>query len=147
MRRPCNRRAQEKLAADRAAILALCDGTRSTADIAVLVDRCPGDVWADVQALRRQGHKAPLRQHLARIGDGRAVYRHFGADGRLLYVGCTGNPVQRTALHASQTPWFRQIVRIEIEWFETGAEAIAAELEAIRTENPPFNVAGKTRAA
>lgn len=101
------RRSPEKLAADRAAILALCDGRNTIKDIAAATGVDRYGVWADVTALRRAGHSAPVVIRPASLDNGGAVYRHFDADGGLLYVGRTANPLQRTALHAS-TPGSRR---------------------------------------
>lgn len=139
-RPPRRLRSSEQIAADRAAILPLCDGTLTVKEIAADLGRYPGDVWGDVIALRRDGHEAPVR--VPALKGEVAVYRQFAADGRLLYVGCTSNPLRRMEVHASKSRWFREIARIEIEWFDSGDEALAAELEAIRTEGPVHNVRG-----
>jgi hypothetical protein len=55
-----------------------------------------------------------------------ALYRHFDADGRLLYVGIS----------------MQDIATVRIEWFYSRKEALQAELRAITTENPAHNLAG-----
>lgn len=70
-----------------------------------------------------------------------ALYRHFSADGRLLYVGISLNTVQRTAQHRNGAHWFRDIARIDIEWLPERASALASEAVAIATENPLWNLA------
>lgn len=67
-----------------------------------------------------------------------ALYRHFAADGRLLYVGITRSAAARLAQHAN-SEWDRQIARIEVETLPTRQEAEAAERAAIRAECPAFN--------
>lgn len=145
---PAKRRTPEKLRTDREAIRSLCDGSRTVLDIARVTGRGHGDVYADVQAIRRLGHNLDLRLTLPwRNSQPAAVYRQFSAAGKLLYVGSSCDPLRRTSIHQSQTPWFREVTAITIEWLPTGEAALAAELEAIRTENPVHNVARKRRAS
>jgi len=68
-----------------------------------------------------------------------ALYRHYDADGRLLYVGVSGNPVQRLKQHRYSNAWIRLSVRMHIEWFSNSAEAAIAELHAINNEKPLHN--------
>ena len=70
-----------------------------------------------------------------------ALYRHFDADGQLLYVGISVNALIRLSQHR-HAPWFRTIARVEIEWHPTREAAEAAELAAIRMEGPVWNKAG-----
>lgn len=147
-KRTVNKRPPEVREADRAAVLQLCDGKRTIDEIksALGRSRWSQDVYADVLALRRMGHAAPVNVVPRAMRDGGGVvYRHFAADGTLLYVGCSANPLHRTAIHASQSPWFRQIARIEIAHFDSGHDAAAAEAHAIRTENPIHNVQGRPK--
>lgn len=67
------------------------------------------------------------------------VYRHFDATGGLLYVGVSLSSVNRLSQHR-KSPWFNRITTQKVEHFPTRADALAAETEAIRTENPQFNV-------
>jgi hypothetical protein len=69
------------------------------------------------------------------------LYRHFDADGRLLYVGIAMNPLARLAQHRyGRAPWFDQIQRIEISRFRNRLEAVRAERRAIKEEAPLFNI-------
>jgi hypothetical protein len=68
------------------------------------------------------------------------LYRHFAADGRLLYVGISVNVIWRIGTHQERSHWFRSISRIEIEHFDSRDAALAAEKTAIRAEKPLFNV-------
>jgi hypothetical protein len=68
-----------------------------------------------------------------------ALYRHFNKEGRLLYVGVSLTAIKRLVEHRNGCAWYRQIARIEVEWFDTRDEALAAEAEAIRTEKPRYN--------
>ena len=67
-----------------------------------------------------------------------AVYRQYAADGTLLYVGVSANPLRRMSEHNSKSG--RRPVRIDLEWFDSLAEALAAERKAIKTEAPRDNV-------
>jgi hypothetical protein len=70
-----------------------------------------------------------------------ALYRHWDADGELLYVGISLSAVGRLAQHRASAPWFVDIANVTIEWFDTRAEAQAAEIEAITLEHPLHNKA------
>lgn len=71
------------------------------------------------------------------------VYRAYDEFERLLYVGMSTNIVGRISKHRHQKPWWREpVVAITEEWFDTRAEALAAEAVAIRNEDPIYNVAG-----
>lgn len=141
-----NRRSRAEVAADRAAILAAADGTRTTRQIVAAIGgrRGDGEVYADIVALRRQGHRVPIRPR-GQFPYGAFVYRHFDADGRLLYIGCTCDPVVRIALHRAQSRWYEQIARIEMVRYPDPTLAIEAEADAIRVERPPYNTTGKPR--
>jgi predicted DNA-binding transcriptional regulator AlpA len=67
------------------------------------------------------------------------LYRHWSADGELLYVGVSLSVLQRAAHHKHCSPWFREIARIDIEWFPTRGEALRAERSAIWREKPRHN--------
>lgn len=67
------------------------------------------------------------------------LYRFFGADNQLLYVGITYNPFTRFSQHKQQKPW-SDIKRIDLENFPTRQEAEAAEKLAIQTEHPEWNI-------
>ncbi len=68
-----------------------------------------------------------------------ALYRHFDAEGRLLYVGVSKNAAARFSQHADK-PWFDEIANMTVERFPTRAEAEAAERAAIRAESPIHNI-------
>ncbi|MFI1728220.1 GIY-YIG nuclease family protein [Streptomyces acidicola] len=68
-----------------------------------------------------------------------ALYRLYDAEGVLLYVGITNMPNVRFATHRSK-PWWKQVLRKEIEWFDTRQPAAEAEVLAIRNEQPLYNV-------
>lgn len=68
-----------------------------------------------------------------------ALYRWYDDADRLLYVGITGSLVERTAGHGSTDTWWRQVSLCRVEWFDSVAEAAAAERDAITAENPVRN--------
>lgn len=66
-------------------------------------------------------------------------YRAYDVDGRLLYLGVTGNPEQRMRAHRSGAAWFRHVVRID--WRDAGPNrmaALRAEAAAILAERPVY---------
>lgn len=70
------------------------------------------------------------------------LYRFYDATDRLLYVGISEHGPERWADHRRSKRWWEDVVRSTMETFPTRAEAAAAELAAIRTEDPAYNVAG-----
>jgi hypothetical protein len=68
------------------------------------------------------------------------LYRHFDANGCLLYVGISLNTVKRLAEHRQDSRWFNQIARVEIEHFPSRKQAMMAEQVAILTEGPLHNI-------
>lgn len=72
---------------------------------------------------------------------GGQLYRHFDAEGRLLYVGISKNATERLRGHKHKSSWFKEIARVEIQHFPTREEARAAEALAIKSEKPLLNKA------
>lgn len=68
-----------------------------------------------------------------------ALYRFYGGDGALLYVGITNNPSNRFTQHAHDKPWWHAVCRIEIETHPTREEVLEAERLAIQAEKPLHN--------
>lgn len=68
-----------------------------------------------------------------------AVYRHFDADGQLLYVGISQDPRSRLYQHKSRSRWFDQIANVAVKWMPNREDAAEAEAKAIREERPLFN--------
>ncbi len=71
-----------------------------------------------------------------------ALYRLYAGGGALLYVGITVNVEQRWTEHERAKPWWPQVTEKRVEWFENRPAALAAELQAIKTEHPIHNVIG-----
>jgi hypothetical protein len=72
-----------------------------------------------------------------------SVYRLFGADGALLYVGMGRNPMNRWSQHAVNHPWWMDVATFETAWYATREEASAEEKRAIRDEDPRHNIHGR----
>jgi predicted GIY-YIG superfamily endonuclease len=68
------------------------------------------------------------------------VYWLYDADGELLYVGLTTNPLGRISQHRSRQPWGKEIDDYEVEWFPNRETAKSAERAAIHYDNPLHNV-------
>lgn len=72
------------------------------------------------------------------------LYRHFDAEGRLLYVGVSLSAIARLGQH-KKAPWFGRIATVTVENFPTRAAALSAEMRAIQRENPQHNIDGLVR--
>jgi hypothetical protein len=66
------------------------------------------------------------------------LYRHFDVRGSLLYVGISISAVARLCQHRG-SPWFREIVRVDIERCQTRELAEFLEASAIKNEKPRYN--------
>jgi len=66
------------------------------------------------------------------------LYRHFDAQGNLLYVGISRNAAARLRGHKIAS-WYDDISSITIEHFKTKSAAADAEWRAIQSEHPKFN--------
>lgn len=69
------------------------------------------------------------------------LYRYFDSEGQLLYVGVTGDNTKRQSQHRRNSFWFGEVASATYEYFETRDEALEAETNAIRRENPKHNIA------
>lgn len=67
------------------------------------------------------------------------LYRFFSADGALLYVGITNSPRDRFSQHRSAAPWWEEATSITLTRYTNRNELAAAEIHAIKTENPKYN--------
>lgn len=89
----------------------------------------------DVEASMRAASELPACE-----GEGPcALYRHFDANGDLLYVGISDTPALREQQHRDRSPWFPLVAKSTHRWFDTRSAAASAEREAIRAEGPIFN--------
>jgi hypothetical protein len=67
------------------------------------------------------------------------LYRHYAANGELLYVGISLSHMTRMAAHRCKARWFQQVANITLEHFDSFSAARKAEQEAIRAERPRYN--------
>lgn len=68
------------------------------------------------------------------------VYRMYDHAGRLLYVGCTTNLLNRIRAHITGSRWWPTVARWTYEPYAEQIEAFNAEARAIVAERPFFNV-------
>lgn len=87
------------------------------------------------KAKKRPISHSPNRPHY--------VYRHYDADDRLIYVGCTNNPPARLRAHRKSSWWGAQIARSTHIVFPNRQKALDKEREAIALEQPRWNVKGR----
>jgi hypothetical protein len=59
-------------------------------------------------------------------------------------VGIAGNPGRRLQEHAGTKAWWGQVSWVHVEHYPTRTEAEAAEITAIKSEWPKYNVAQVT---
>ena len=85
-----------------------------------------------------RGHET----HPARLGRPMrtALYRHFDAEGGLLYVGISASALARLAQHQQTASWCDLITRVTVEWHGSRQDAMQAERVAIRQEKPQHNI-------
>lgn len=69
-----------------------------------------------------------------------SLYRYFGHSNELLYVGISDNPFRRLGQHGV-TKDITMVRYIELEWFDSRAEAGLAEKTAVHRERPHWNIA------
>lgn len=67
------------------------------------------------------------------------LYRLYGANDVLLYVGTSIDPQDRWEQHARGKLWWSSVTRASVEWHPNRAAALAAERAAIKTEKPLHN--------
>ncbi|MEV8324549.1 GntR family transcriptional regulator [Kitasatospora sp. NPDC056731] len=68
-----------------------------------------------------------------------ALYRLYGPDGGLLYVGITHDLEQRWEDHRYWKEWWHLVHRSAIEWFPSRASALSVERAVVATESPRFD--------
>lgn len=74
-------------------------------------------------------------------GEPTALYRFYGQNDVLLYVGISSNPAGRWVTHAAEKQWWPQVVRKTVVMYGSRMEAEIAEGIAIRSESPLHNIA------
>jgi predicted GIY-YIG superfamily endonuclease len=73
-----------------------------------------------------------------RIEGQTAVYRLYGSDRRLLYVGISTNPDRRWYEHSLEKMWWHLVTEKQVSWHENREQALIVEEEVERRENPRF---------
>jgi hypothetical protein len=69
------------------------------------------------------------------------LYRHYDADGVLLYVGMADQPEVRERQHDYMSVWHRFSAHMSTAEHPTRKAALVAEQAAIKSERPLFNLA------
>lgn len=72
------------------------------------------------------------------------LYRHFGKDGALLYIGIASDENRRRKQHLKSSPWFCIVHTIEIEEWHSRELAERMETAAIIREKPIYNISDST---
>jgi hypothetical protein len=68
------------------------------------------------------------------------IYRLWGHNGDLLYIGISNDGLSRVKTHTKEVDWRMQIASISIEdCADTAADARVIEARAIRLERPRYN--------
>lgn len=67
-----------------------------------------------------------------------ALYRHFDAEGALMYIGITADPERRLSEHVKAGKW--PIASVRVEWVRSAIDATTFERRAILEENPKHNI-------
>ena len=68
-----------------------------------------------------------------------ALYRLYDSRGRLLYVGCSGEPKLRRRAHSYNRIWGADIASMTVKWFDSKGAALTAERHACVFEAPKWN--------
>jgi predicted DNA-binding transcriptional regulator AlpA len=95
------------------------------------------------EPVKPQPEPAPMEQMPPSVPLGPGahhLYRHYDADGTLLYIGISLNAISRLLAHKDYASWFAGIARIEITGYPDRATAALAERIAIGRENPKHNI-------
>jgi predicted GIY-YIG superfamily endonuclease len=69
-----------------------------------------------------------------------ALYRCYAEDGSLLYVGVTDDLRGRLGGHERQKPWWPEVARKTVAWYDSRLDGEQAEAAAINDEHPVHNV-------
>jgi DNA-binding transcriptional regulator YiaG len=70
------------------------------------------------------------------------IYRFLAVDGSLLYVGRTARLLNRMRNHRCSTPWWHEVVSVQIDntTYGDAASASVAECHAIMAGHPKYNI-------
>ena len=75
------------------------------------------------------------------------LYRMYGNNDELLYIGISKSAFARFEQHSHTQPWINQVTRWEREPHPTREAALAAERAAIIREHPKHNIVHNRKAA
>jgi excisionase family DNA binding protein len=67
------------------------------------------------------------------------VYKLYGADADLLYVGSTTDLAVRFYQHSVSAPWWPEVLRLEVEEHPNRAVMLDAEKRLVQELHPPYN--------
>ncbi|MFE2967525.1 GIY-YIG nuclease family protein [Streptomyces sp. NPDC059340] len=70
------------------------------------------------------------------------VYRFYSSDRKPLYIGFTHGGAHRWDNHRRESEWWPLAEYVAVSFYGTHAEALTAEMAAIRAERPAFNRQG-----
>ncbi len=70
-----------------------------------------------------------------------ALYRFWGYDETLLYIGITFRPNLRWKNHAKEKEWWHEVAAITVHMYPSRPAVESAEREAIKRERPKYNIA------
>lgn len=73
------------------------------------------------------------------------VYRLWDENGELLYVGISKTLVNRLTQHDESQPWASEVATVTAKRYPNRDKARAAEIEAIQTENPRYNIRDRAK--
>ena len=99
------------------------------------------EAWLKREVLE-WAERRPVSKPKYEDADGRIfhLYRHFDAEGKLLYVGVSISALNRLASHQQNSHWFWDISKVEVSKFETRQASLDAETAAIKNEKPLHNI-------
>lgn len=100
--------------------------------------RC-GLALSDVRGVREVPDRLELCDRCAVADLGPVVYTLYAANGVVLYVGCTMDPLARITWHTGMSEFWPLVASAELQCHETLAEALRAEAARIFQLQPPYN--------
>lgn len=68
------------------------------------------------------------------------LYRFYGTDGALLYVGITNSIGSRFKDHAREKPWWFEVADCRVAFYADRASLARAEADSIAYEHPRYNI-------
>lgn len=68
------------------------------------------------------------------------LYRFYGKDSDLLYIGITATPNERWKQHSKDKPWWEEVENIAVDKYRSRQSVLEAERNAIIEEKPKYNI-------